>query len=573
MKKRGCLSSRRLQAVLVALFLLAAAVYLRFWRLPSQVVGGDEYHGIQAAFEPLQTILTRFQEADNCIPLSAFFRILIRTVGLSDPGLKALPLLAGFLTVVVCALFLRRSAGPKASAIGMFLAATSPLLIYYSRYARPYMIVVFLSFIAIRALFSWLEEKRASSAWLYVLAAILAAYFSLPALPGVVAPILWLMALHLLRRLRPGFIPGSRIPRFLTLLAVGGSVLLGIALWFLPAASSMSFLTEKAGLGRISLPSLPVALNLFAGTGNDLVSVGLLAVCAYGLVRLAKTHGLVTGCLAAMVVLQTISLVVVRPHAVQAPIVLARYMIVLWPVWVIGVSAGLADLHERLVERVGPDKRIGRWAVVGLLPAAMVVLFLLGPLLRLYRYPNNFTNHDEFQATYDPARLARVESRTDLRPAFYGLLAEDPQARAVIEYPFVTAWPGNPYHIYQRQHGKRVLVGRDEQTYVVQGSPMMHPDLHLANSIDLTDLETVRQSGASHILVHKDLLAELLRLWSDEPERKTALEAVARDPEHTNQRWYYRPARESAARILPVLVRLFGPPVHEDGWTAAFKVR
>jgi hypothetical protein len=294
-KKRGRLSSRRLQAVFVALFLLAAAVYLRFWRLPSQVVGGDEYHGIQAAFEPLRTILTRFQEADNCIPLSAFFRILIRTVGLSDPGLKALPLLAGLLTVVVCALFLRRSAGPKASAIGMFLAATSPLLIYYSRYARPYMIVVFLSFIAIRALFSWLEEKKTSSAWLYVLSAVLAVYFSLPALPGVVAPILWLMGLHLLRRLRPGFIPGSRGPRFLTLLAVGGSVLLGIALWFLPAASSMSFLTEKAGLGRISLPSLPVALNLFAGTGNDLVSFGLLAVCAYGLVRLAKTHGLV-GC-------------------------------------------------------------------------------------------------------------------------------------------------------------------------------------------------------------------------------------------------------------------------------------
>ena len=566
-------SAPRLRVGLVFLFLLAAAVYLRFWQLPSQVVGDDEYHGILAAFEPLPVILTRFQWADNCIPLSAFYRILIRTVGLSDPGLRALPLVAGLLTVVICALFLRRSAGPKASAVGMFLAATSPLLIYYSRYARPYMIVVFLSFIGIQALFSWLEEKKPSSVWLYVLAAVLAAYFSLPALPGVVAPVLWLFGLRLLGFLRPGMARDPRLPRFLTLLVVGGSVLAGVALWFLPAASSMNFLTSKAGLGKLSLPSLPAALNLFAGTGNDLISLSLLAVGAYGLVRLAKTHALFTGCLAAMVVFQSLSLAVVRPHAVQAPIVLARYVIVLWPVWVIGISVGLADLHDRLIDRVGSHNGIGRRAVLGLLPVAMAALFLAGPLPRIFRYPNNFTNHNDFQTTYDRAPLARVEGRSDLAPAFYDGLSQDPQVQVVIEYPFVMSWTGNPYHIYQRRHGKKVLVGRDGQTVVVQRYPIMHPGLHLANAVDLTNLEAIRRSEASYVLVHKDLLAELVRLWTEDAERRTAWEAVARDAQNINQRWYFRPARESAARILPVLARLLGPPVYEDGWMAVFKVR
>ena len=569
----GQLPNRRHLAALVPLLLLAAAAYLRLWRLPSQVVGGDEYHGILAAFEPLRTILTRFQWADNCIPLTAFYRILIKTVGLSDPGLRALPLLAGLLAVVLCALFLRRMAGAKASAIGMFLAATSPLLVYYSRFARPYIIVVFLSFIAIRALYAWLEEGKRSAVWPYVLAAVLAAYFSLPALPGIVAPILWLLGLRLAGFLRPGLARDPRLPRFLTLVAVGLAVLLGIALWFLPAASTRSFLTSKAGLGQISLSSLPVALNLFAGTGNDLVSFILLAVCVYGLVRTARSRPHFSSCLGAMVAVQGLSLAVVRPHAVQVAIVLARYMIVLWPVWVIGISVGLADLHDRLVERLG--RRIGviRWAGAGLLPVLMVVLFFLGPLPWLYRYPNDFTNHDNFQATFDRATLDRVESRTDLFPDFYRRLSMDTQAKAIIEYPFVTAWPGNPYHIYQRTHGRRVLVGRDERTFVVQQIPIMHPDLHLANSVDLTSREAIRRSGASYVLVHKDLLAELLRLWQDVPERRISLENEARDPEHLSQRWYYQPARESAARILPVLVRLYGPPVHEDRWIAAFRVR
>jgi len=565
--------SRRLRLVLVALFLLAAAAYLRFWRLPSQVVGGDEYHGILAACEPLPDILTRFRSADNCIPLSAFYHLLIQTVGLSDAGLRVLPLLAGLLAVLLCALLLRRLAGAKASAIGMFLAAASPLLVYYSRFARPYMIVVFLSFAALGALLAWLEKKKAAAAALYVLTVVLAAYFSLPALPGMVAPILWLGGLSLVSALRPGPARDPRLPRLVPLLAIGLSILLGMALWFLPAASTSDFLAERAGLGRISLPSLPVALNLFTGTGNDLVSFGLLAVCVYGLVRLAKSRALFSSCLAAMVVVQGLSLAAVSPHSIQAPIVLARYMIVLWPVWVVGVSVGLADLHGRLLEKSGPPGSALRGAVAILLPVSLAGLFLLGPLPWLYHDPNNFTNHDEFQATYDRAPLNRIIGRSDLRPAFYGRLAEDPDVRAIIEYPFVTAWPANPYHIYQRQHGKRVFVGRDDRTFVVQRYPVMHPGLRLANAVDLTSLGAVRRSGASYILVHKDLLAELLHLRQDDPQRRVTLEAVSRDPEHINQRWYYQPARESAAGVRPVLIRLFGPPVYEDDWTAVFKVR
>ena len=566
-------SNRRVRIVIVPLFLLTVAVFLRIWQLPAQVVGDDEYHGIRAALEPMSVILTHFQWADNCIPLTAFYRILIRTVGLSDPGLRALPLLAGLLAVVLCAVFLRCSVGSKASAIGMFLTATSPLLIYYSRYARPYMIVIFLSFVIIQALFSWLEEKRPYSAWFYVLAAVLAAYFSLPALPGLIAPILWLGSLHFVSRLRPGFVRDPRLPQFPTLLAVGGAVLLGIALWFVPAASSMNSLTQKAGLGKISPAAFPVALNLFAGTGNDILSFGLLSICAYGLFRLAKTHGLFAGCLIAMAVLQCLSLAVVRPHAIQAPIVLARYSIILWPIWVIGISNGLADLHDRLVKRIGLRKGMAHQAAVGLLPVSMAVLFFLGPLPSIYRYQNSFTNHNDFQESYDRAQLTRLDGRKDIWPAFYDRLSEDLKAEAVIEYPFVTPWHYNPYHIYQRRHRKKVLIGRDEWTYVVQVLPIMHPDLHLANSIDLTNSKAIRQSKASYILVHKDLLAELLHLWRDEPKRKTALEAIARNSENINQIYYFHPARDSSARILPVLTGFFGPPVYEDEWMVAFKAR
>lgn len=510
-------------AVVLCLF---PAVYLRFWRISSQIVGDDEFHGILAAFDPLIVILTRFQWADNCIPLTAFYRILIKTVGLGDAGLRVLPLLTGLLSVVICAFFLRRLAGPKASVIGMFLAAISPFLIY----------------------------------------------FSLPALPGLMAPLLWLVSLRLFSHFRSGPAVDPRVPRFPTLFAVGGAIVLGIAIWFLPAASSVNALTQKAGLGMISPAAIPPALNLFSGLENGILSFILLAVCGYGLFRLTLTRPIFAGSLVAMIVFQVLGLTVVRPHALHDPIVLVRYAIVLWPVWIIGVSIGLADLHERLIGVIGPRQSMARLATGGLLPVLLALLFFLGPLPWIYRYPNNFTNHNEFQAGYHRSRLARLENRVDLWPPFYDRLSSNAEVEAVIEYPVVTPWNNNPYHVYQRRHGKRVFAGRDDLTYVVQLVPIMHSDLRLANSVDLTDLEAIRRSRASYLLVHKDLLAELRFLWKDDAQRKAALEAVAGDPEHMGQLWYYRPARESAARILPILMRFFGSPVYEDEWLAAFKI-
>lgn len=571
-KNKGCFPSLKYFSLLVPLFLFAVAACLRFWRISSQIIGDDEFHGIRAAFDPLLHILTHFQWADNCIPLTAFYRILIRTVGLSDMGLKAPLLFTGLLAVILCAALLRSSSGVKASTIGMFLAATSPLLIYFSRYARPYMIVVFLSFIMVQALHSWLEEKKRAAVPIYVITVVLAAYFSLPALPGLIAPILWLTGLRYLRRYRSGNTEDPRFPQFPTLFAAGGAVLLGIALWFLPTFRSMKALTQKAGLGIVSPASFPGALNLFSGTGNDTLSFILLVVCGYGIFRLARTKQIFAGSLAAMVVVQAVGLAVVRPHALQAPIVLARYAIVLWPVWVIGISIGLADLHDRLIDGIGPGKITARRAAWGLLPVFMAVLFFLGPLPWIYRYPNNFTNHNDFQAGYDRSRLTHLEARNDLWPVFYDRLCSDPKIETVIEYPLVTPWNNNPYHAYQRRHRKRVLAGRDDQTFIVQLMPIMHPKLRLTNSVDLTDFEAIKRSRASYILVHKDLLAELLHLWKYDKLRTDALKTIARDPGHINQIWYYHPARESAARILPVLHEFFGPPVYEDEWIAAFKI-
>ena len=51
---------------------------LRLWNLPDQILGGDETHAIRAALSfPLSKILVTYQVTDNCIPLTAVYKLLM----------------------------------------------------------------------------------------------------------------------------------------------------------------------------------------------------------------------------------------------------------------------------------------------------------------------------------------------------------------------------------------------------------------------------------------------------------------------------------------------------------------
>src|SRR3954470_22007048 len=118
----------------------ALGTVLRLWNVRAQVLAGDEMHAVRVALvSPLSHILTTYELRDNCIPLTALYRFLLeRGVPLSELSVRLPMLLCGILALLVLPWIVARRVGPRVGHLFAWLLALSPLLVLYSRIARPY---------------------------------------------------------------------------------------------------------------------------------------------------------------------------------------------------------------------------------------------------------------------------------------------------------------------------------------------------------------------------------------------------------------------------------------------------
>lgn len=126
---------------------------------------------------------------DHGIPLTLLYKALADTVGLSELGMR-LPVLAfGLAAVAIFPLLIRGPLGRRASGLFAGLLAIAPVHVYYSRYARAYSIALFLAFVGVVAFVRWWSGSGRRWAALYAAYAVLAPWWHLAFLPGVLAPL------------------------------------------------------------------------------------------------------------------------------------------------------------------------------------------------------------------------------------------------------------------------------------------------------------------------------------------------------------------------------------------------
>ncbi len=140
-------AGRSVSIALVLLILLAAG--LRFYRLSSQDIWGDEAFSISLSLRPLDQVIAG--GADTHPPFYPVLLFLwLRVVGpLSGAAgafvTRALSALIGTLVVPLLFVFAERLANRRAAWLAAGLAAVSPLLIYYSQETRMYELVALLA--------------------------------------------------------------------------------------------------------------------------------------------------------------------------------------------------------------------------------------------------------------------------------------------------------------------------------------------------------------------------------------------------------------------------------------------
>jgi hypothetical protein len=538
-------SARRLRAELGLLGAVVLGAAIRLDQIREQIVLDDEWHALHAILRfGYWRILTHFGWTDVCIPLAVYDKLVADTVGLSEMWMRLPMLLAGIGSLLVFPLMLRTWLGRSATTSLAWLLAISPLHVFFSRFARPYAISLFLVMVGALAFARWWQDGRPRWKALGVVGFVLGPYFHLSTLPVVLA-VLVLGLGEAVGSPRTSPRRAREVVRLSAAVALGVAVLVG-----LPLAVDHVALAYKIGRARIDGAMAEGVLELMAGTARTPLLVALVVLVLAGGVVLAGERRHLLAMLAAMALACPAAILVARPVSVQEPIVAARYcLVVLAVTWVL-VAVALARGEDWLRSRGVPCPR-------GILTALAVVSFVLaGPLPRLHARPNNWTNHGWFQYANDPARLEwRCPPEV---PRFYRMLAaQPPRSQRLLEAPWWHAWENVYFPCYQQVHRQYMAIGfvappeRAASPFGLPRAaelPLLAPGgaFRFRNFVHVSDDAGLRQRAIRYVVFHRSLEVEM---GVDSPDYRADVAP-----------WivYYRSR--------------YGAPVYEDDTLIAFDV-
>lgn len=508
-----------------------------------QILVDDEWHSLNYVIgKDFYYLLTHYAlPGATCIPQNIYNLLLLRTTGWSEIMLRLPSLVAGIAALIVFPILARSLLERRPNLLFMILLSSSPFLVFYSRVARPYSMFVAFGFSSLIFGYKWLRSGRRGDGFAYLLTGILAIESHLFALPAVVAPLVAGSFFKLMERYRKSSLP-LIAPSWTHLAACGVALSVLVALLQGPALFGAIHTTMTLVAGRDSMTpeSAWSGLSLLSGTANPVLVSMFIALLLYGLWSLFRSNVLVA-CLFFIVFVDTLAaLFILRPDSVDAAIVIARYCIIFFPISYLLVAKGVDDLIVWLKTSVFPSMTF--WSPLpGILYACFVVLFLSsGPWIPVYALPNSFTNHSAYQQSYRsiawdrfyfsdmvPRRLQpdKTVRREELSP-FYLQLPMDMATVSIVEFPMMIGDHVNPYYYFQHFHRKRVMIGYDSNfpsavdsmfgyvhasTYVDQVLSRVAGSrkIKLRNMIDISDVDALRQSGASYLVLHPHLEAEL----------------------------------------------------------------
>ena len=498
---------------------VAVGVFLRLFRLRSQLLLGDELHAPRIALKlDLGDLLTTYLPVDFCMPLTALYKLLMNAgVELGELQLRLPVLIAGVLALVVVPVALERRLGSAVGRGAAWLVALSPGLVLYSRIVRSYMPMTLLGFVAVMAFERWWSTRRTGPAVAYLAAGAAAVWFHLGSAPFVAAPLLW------------GAVAGLRRParwRDLGSLALLGlGLVAGWAAFLVPAWSSfVALLADKSGGGLPDLGGFGEVAKLQAGASATWAAVLFWALAAVGLATLARRRPRLASYTALLVAVDLAAVLVLAPAGIANPLILNRYLLVVLPLVLAWVAVGLAWLAAAL-------GKPGRPAA-----AALVALLVLGgPLLDRRVLYSSFLQGNAF-LTYSRPVPQLAAGVTVSR--FYRRLAAAPDEQPVIEATSLPTWLGtSELRIYQDVHHQRVLLSPQEPRLFAGGlalhnyvepaaraflaAPARWLVLHRRSVWELDRVETVHGVGI-HVppaarpisrRIARHLSAYLERLW------------------------------------------------------------
>jgi hypothetical protein len=362
--------------------IVALGLALRLDQFIEQVLIDDEWHAVHQIFQHSSAEMFRtFGHADYSIPLGLLYAWIANHGGLSEMLMRMPMMVAGTLLLWLFPWYIARRLDWQTALLFALFLAISPLLLSYSRMARPYALTVLLGWFAHAAfLRCWIAttgRQAILSGAGYVISGTLAIWLHLVMAPFVVAPFVWglwqLFRSPDQNQRKTWFLRG-------TVLAISFAAVLA-ALITLPLMNDLAALSSKSGTDLPNLKTLDGAPYFWTGTNQTwammicviLMIPGIFSVCRLPVVQI----GLIG------IVFTLGSILLTKPAWVFNPLTFVRYLLPVLPLLLLFLAAGCLKSGQYLQKKfLFPQA----WAVAAIPLTAMV---LASPLHQILHASNS----------------------------------------------------------------------------------------------------------------------------------------------------------------------------------------
>ncbi len=433
--------------------IVCLGLYLRMDQFLSQVLLDDEWHAIHQLINksPSEIFLT-FGHADFSIPLTLFYWLELKLVGLSEFGMRWPLMLAGILSLLIFPVYIRKYFDDKTTLVFSFLLSVSPLLILYSRTARPYALTLLLSMISLGAIYRFVRDDTISvkSGIIFVISSVLCVWLHLITLPFIVAPFIIL-----------GFsaIKGKQWVKVKHLFSLGIITLSGILLFILPPLlSHPEALGAKLGLNTPNLETIYVASYTWFGVAEPLILGLFLLLFMLGVARLWHDFPQVVSIVCGLA-LAVISIQLTQPDWVQYPQTFARYLLPIVPLMLLSVAIGFSRFIDLLMHLGGGFAKLATILSI-ILGITLITVFF--PLRETLVYPNSNGLHIVYQLDFRDVEneAERYQEKNFPLSPFWDLLSTLPAGSLKIATgPFYFESYNWDAPRWERISGQRIMPG------------------------------------------------------------------------------------------------------------------